>query len=117
MRCFLNDDDGLSITDTLAIFFALIYLVLIAVMLFLLTRNKLTDLHLDFLQISTWPVLTILGGYFGDRIFSNFGPVGSARRSRRMTAGSDGNGMPDSTFYNSTEDVSSTPEEYERPPI
>lgn len=81
-RCFLNDDDGLSITDTLAIFFSLIYLVIIAVMMYCLIENKLTENHLDFMQISTWPALTILGGYFGDRIFSNFGTLG--RKQRRI---------------------------------
>lgn len=84
-KCFYNDDDGLSITDTLALFFSLIYLVIITVMLYCLFKNRLTDTHLDFMQITAWPVLTILGGYFGDRIVSNFGAVGSARKQIRTS--------------------------------
>lgn len=84
-KCFYNDDDGLSITDTLALFFSLVYLVIIAVMLYCLFKAHLTETHLDFLEITTWPVLTILGGYFGDRIVSNLGAVASARRHIRTS--------------------------------
>lgn len=82
MKCFINDNDGLSITETLALFFSFIYLIIIIVLLTLLLQNKLEQLHIEFLQACSWPIYTILGGYFGDRIVSKLGPVNLTRRRK-----------------------------------
>lgn len=83
MRGFYNDDDGLSITETLALVFSGVYVLVVIVMLAALMRGRLADLHVDFLSVCSWPVLTILAGYFGDRVASRFGGVPRRSGARR----------------------------------
>jgi hypothetical protein len=83
VRGFYNDDDGLSITETLALGFSGAYMLVVGVLLVVLAKGQLTDRHIDFLSVCSWPVLTILAGYFGDRVASRFGGVFAARGARR----------------------------------
>ena len=68
MRGFWNDPDGISITDFLALVFSAAYLSLIGLLVARMIGGVLADQDVDFLQIVTWPVLTILGGYFGGQM-------------------------------------------------
>lgn len=68
MRGFWNDPDGISITDFLALLFSAVYLCLIGLLVARMIGGVLVDQDVDFLQIVTWPVLTILGGYFGGQM-------------------------------------------------
>ncbi len=65
MRGFWNDPEGISITDFLALSFSGVYVVLLALSTTKLLRGTLTAVDVSFLQVITWPSLTILGGYYG----------------------------------------------------
>jgi hypothetical protein len=80
MRGFYNDDDGLSITDTLALGFSGVYALVVVVLLVLLVKGQLAEIHVDFLSVCSWPVLSILAGYFGDRVASRFGRFARSRK-------------------------------------
>ncbi|MEG6521188.1 hypothetical protein [Desulfotomaculum sp. 1211_IL3151] len=80
MRGFWNDDDGMSITDSLAIWFSVGFGIVSAIFVYLLLTDKLTDRAVDFFTQFSWPVITILGGYYGDKIASQFGYAISSRR-------------------------------------
>jgi len=72
MKGFWNDAEGVSITDWLAAIFALGYFAIVGIMAVKLYQGTLTDRAVDFFSVFSWPVMTILGGYFGDRIASRF---------------------------------------------
>ncbi|MEG6521155.1 hypothetical protein [Desulfotomaculum sp. 1211_IL3151] len=80
MRGFWNDDDGMSITDSLAIWFSVGFGIVSAIFVYLLLNDKLTDRAVDFFTQFSWPIITILGGYYGDKIASQFGSAISSRR-------------------------------------
>ncbi|MDP2871913.1 MAG: hypothetical protein Q8P31_05175 [Bacillota bacterium] len=73
MQGFWNDPDGISITDFLALGFSLAYMVLLALTLWRMIAGKLEPTDIDFLQVVTWPTLTILGGYFGGQMLGRLG--------------------------------------------
>lgn len=80
MRGFWNDDDGMSITDSLAIWFSVGFGIVSIIFVYLLLNDKLTDRAVDFFTQFSWPVITILGGYYGDKIASQFGSAISRKQ-------------------------------------
>lgn len=80
MRGFWNDSDGVSVPDVLAIIFTVAYFGVAGYVLY----GGLDDMKIDFFSVFTWPILTILGGYFGGHVL---GQIGSSLRGggRRMT--------------------------------
>lgn len=84
LRGFWNDVGGLSLPEALSIVFTALYLVVTGLLLARLLAGTLTDQALDFLELVSWPMLTVLGGWFGDRMLSRFGR-GSLRPRYRPT--------------------------------
>ncbi|AOQ24725.1 hypothetical protein MTAT_04760 [Moorella thermoacetica] len=82
LKGFWSDPDGLSIPDFLSLIFTLAYLIVTGIMVRRLVSNTLTDSAIDFYQIFTWNMLTVLGGWFGNQMISRLG--GLQLRSRRM---------------------------------
>jgi|GEM_PF-3841629 len=80
---FWNDPEGLSFPEAISIVFTALYLAVTGLLLGRLLAGALTDQALDFYQILTWAMLTILGGWFGDRMLSRFG--GSSLKARPRT--------------------------------
>lgn len=73
MRGFWNDPDGISITDFLALLFSTAYLALLGLLVYRMATDTLTTMDVDLLQIFTWTILTILGGYFGGQMLQRLG--------------------------------------------
>ncbi len=68
LKGFWNDTDGISITDTLAGIFSFSYFLVSGVILQKIILDQLNDKDIAFFQYYSWPIMTILGGYFGDKI-------------------------------------------------
>lgn len=68
MRGFWNDPEGLSITEVLSLAFTGAYFLVAAFMVRILASGSLTRDAVDFFEVFTWPVLVILGGYFGNKL-------------------------------------------------
>lgn len=79
---FWDDPEGLSFPEAISIVFTALYLTVTGVLLSRLLKNALTDQALDFYQILTWTMLTVLGGWFGDRMLSRFGNSNLRSRPR-----------------------------------
>lgn len=62
LRGFWNDPQGITVSETLELIVALMYLVGGSVELRQLILGKLTSTGVDLLTVLTWPVLAILGG-------------------------------------------------------
>lgn len=97
MRGFWNDPDGVSITDWLAAVFTMGYFAVAGIMAIKLYQGSLTDRAVDFFSVFSWPVMTILGGYFGDRIASRFGGKRQSK-SRQLQAASASKGDDGSAY-------------------
>lgn len=82
LRGFWNDPEGLSFAEAISIVFTALYLAVTGLLLARLLGGNLTDQALDFFEVLTWPMLTILGGWFGDRMLSRFGSRGLRSRYR-----------------------------------
>lgn len=72
IKGFWNDEDGFSITDCLAGIFTYGYFLISGIMVQKLVTDSLSNEDLAFFQYFSWPVMTILGGYFGDKIMERF---------------------------------------------
>lgn len=81
LKGFWSDPDGLSIPDLLSLVFTLAYLIVTGIMVRRLVGDTLTDNAIDFYQVFTWNMLTVLGGWFGNQMISRLG--GFSLRSRR----------------------------------
>lgn len=79
---FWDDPEGLSFAEAISIVFTALYLTVTGLLLARLLGGNLTDQALDFFEILTWSMLTILGGWFGDRMLSRFGRGGLRSRYR-----------------------------------
>lgn len=67
LKGFWNDRDGVTITDFLAVVFAAAYMLVSWFLIDKLRNGSLTDQDVDFFEVYSWAMLTILGGYFLDR--------------------------------------------------
>lgn len=84
MQGFWNDPDGISMTDFLALLFSAAYMTLLALTLWRMITGKLAATDIDFLQVVTWPTLTILGGYFGGQMLGKLGKGSSGSGARQV---------------------------------
>ncbi len=79
MKGFWTDAEGLSITETLALCFTGIHLIVVTVLLVMLVKGHPAPMLADFLNACSWPILTVLAGYFGDKVAARFGGLRSGR--------------------------------------
>jgi hypothetical protein len=86
MRGFWSDPEGLSITEVLSLAFAGAYFIVAGFMVRLLAAGLLTRDAVDFFEVFTWPVLVILGGYFGNKLLDR---LPSLRRTPPRLNGED----------------------------
>lgn len=110
LRGFWNDPEGLSFAEAISIVFTVLYLAVTALLLPRLLGGNLTDQALDFYEILTWPMLTVLGGWFGDRMLSRFGR-GSLRSHYRPLYGHDYGPVASAENGPATEPIDSEPQE------
>lgn len=87
LRGFWNDPDGISMSDFLALAFTASYMGLLGMTVTKLLRGTVTAEDIQLLQVVTWPVMTILGGYFGGEM------LGRLRNPDRTRPGPR-NGLP-----------------------
>lgn len=85
---FWNDQDGFSITDVLALGFSFLYAIVSVMMFIKLWTGELTDTAIDFFQVFSYPMLVILGGYFGNKltgkIVGKFKEMRSNKRNKEL---------------------------------
>lgn len=86
IRGFWSDPEGLSIPEVLSLSFAALYITVTGVLLSRLLSGGLGPDALNFYETLTWTMLTVLGGWFGDRMVSRLG----GSRLRRAQAGQAG---------------------------
>ena len=74
VKTFLNDEDGLSITDFLSTSFVVVFLVICITVVYkgLILGIEIQDNIVDTLRIMSNPLLVILGGYFGTKMVTKF---------------------------------------------
>jgi len=72
MAGFWNDEDGLSITDIIAVSIVGSYILFQIPFAYKLVKGSLTVNDISLLGQAIIPVTTVLGGYFIDRTAKNF---------------------------------------------
>ncbi|NGQ95517.1 hypothetical protein G3578_10165 [Brevibacillus sp. SYP-B805] len=75
MKTFWNDNDGLSITDVLAILFAVGYFYVTWIFIGKLRADTLKSVDVDFFAAYSYGMLVILGGYFGRNVVAGIGKL------------------------------------------
>jgi peptidoglycan biosynthesis protein MviN/MurJ (putative lipid II flippase) len=94
LRGFWNDRDGVTITDFLALVFAAAHMVVSWYMIDKLRTSTLTDQDVDFFEVYSWGMLTILGGYFLDRTAGSvMDRLPQRRRKQEPLTNTDAGGM------------------------
>jgi len=74
IRTFLNDADGVSITDFISVVFVIAFVAASGMIVWkgLFLESNIQDAVVDTLRIMSNPLMVILGGYFGTKMVNKF---------------------------------------------